>query len=209
MPPSPDQTQKLKREPQSLGCGDLTVWLSCPNCCAPSSTLLRLSPASQPSKRKDHTQWIILTSGTSTLTKSQVVSQIWRTPIFLEKQLLLLWKWCKIKEKDIPWIMLQKSISFDYFAVFLKGNPNSTYLQAVMESYGFPTSKAEERIVIGPQLSHGLNNQSVVEFPFNQHLKTACNDIISIWCFVYGWKSDIKMITIKNQNFILMADSSD
>ena len=64
---------------------------------------------------------------------------------------------------------LQKSISFDYFAGFLKGNPNSTYLQSVVESYGFPTSRAEERILIGPQLSHGLNNQSAVEFPFNQH----------------------------------------
>ena len=36
VPPFPDQTQKLKREPQSLGCGVMTVWLSCPNCCAPS-----------------------------------------------------------------------------------------------------------------------------------------------------------------------------
>ena len=43
------------------------------------------SPASQPSKLKDHTQWIVLTSGTSTLTKSQVVGQIWLTPIFSDK----------------------------------------------------------------------------------------------------------------------------
>ena len=61
-----------------------------------------------------------------------------------------------------------------------------------------------------------------MEFPYNQHLKTACNDIISIleqyksilfrvsiWCFVNGWKSDFKMITIRYQNFILTADSSD
>ena len=47
------------------------------------------SPASQPSERKDHTQWIVLTSGTSTLTKSQVVGQIWLTPIFSDKQLFL------------------------------------------------------------------------------------------------------------------------
>ena len=78
-----------------------------------------------------------------------------------------------------------------------------------MKSYGFPTSKAEERILIGPQLCYGVNNQSAVEFPYNQHLKTACNDIISIWCFVNGWKSDFKMITIRYQNFILMADSSN
>ena len=48
-----------------------------------------LSPASQPSKQKDHTQWIVLTSGTSTLTKSQVVGQIWMTPIFSDKLLFL------------------------------------------------------------------------------------------------------------------------
>ena len=85
----------------------------------------------------------VLTSGTSTLTKSQVVSQIWRTPIFLDKQLLLLCKWCKIKEKDIPWIISSKNLFLLIILLFfLKGNPNSTYLQSVMESYGFPTSKA-------------------------------------------------------------------
>ena len=51
-------------------------------------TMVCFSPASQPSKRKDHTQWIVLTSGTSTLTKSQVVGQIWITPIFSDKLLL-------------------------------------------------------------------------------------------------------------------------
>ena len=58
-----------------------------------------VSPASQPSKRKDHTQWMVLTSGTSTLTKSQVVGQIWMTPIFSDKLLLLLSKWCKTKKR--------------------------------------------------------------------------------------------------------------
>ena len=146
------------RQPLNRGGSDLKPLLANP------------SQASQPSKRKDHTQWIVLTSGTSTLTKSQVVSQIWRTPIFLVKQLLLLCKWCKIKEKDIPWIISSKNLFLLIILLFFfKGNPNSTYLQAVVESYGFPTSKAEERILIGPQLSHGLNNQSAVEFPFNQH----------------------------------------
>ena len=74
----------------------------------------------------------------------------------------------------------QKLKNFDYFVVILKGNPNSTLRHGALKSYGFPTSKAEERILIGPQLCFGVNNQSAVEFSYNQHLKTACNDIISI-----------------------------
>ena len=104
---------------------------------------------------------------------------------------------------------LQKLPNIDYFVGFLKGNPNSTFRHGALKSFGFPTSKAEERILIGPQFWYGVNNPSAVEFPYNQHLKTACNDIISIWCFVNGWKSDFKMITIRYQNFILKADSSD
>ena len=95
------------------------------------------------------------------------------------------------------------------FVGVLKGNPNSTFRHGALKSYGFPTSEAEEQILLGPQLCDGVNNQSAVEFPYNQHLKTACNDIISIWCFVNGWKSDFKMITIRYQNFILTAVSSD
>ena len=82
------------------------------------------SPASQPSKRKDHTQWIVLTSGTSTLTKSQVVGQIWMTPIFSDKLLLLLSKWCKTKEKDIPRIISSKNLFIlIILRVFLKEIP--------------------------------------------------------------------------------------
>ena len=34
----------------------------------------------------------------------------------------------------------------------LKGNPNSTFRHGALKSYGFPTSKAVERILIGRQL---------------------------------------------------------
>ena len=93
-----------------------------------------LSPASQPPKRKDHTQWIVLTSGPSTLTKSQVVGQIWMTPIFSGKLLLLLSKWCKTKEKDIPRIISSKNpFILIILCVFFKGNPNSTFRHAVLK----------------------------------------------------------------------------
>ena len=93
-----------------------------------------VSLASQPSKRKDHTQWIVLTSGTSTLTKSQVVGQIWMTPIFSDKLLLLLSKWCKTKEKDIPRIISSKNpFILIILCVFFKGNPNSTFRHAVLK----------------------------------------------------------------------------
>ena len=151
-----------------------------------------------------------MTSGTSTLTKSQIVGQNWPTLIFSDKQLLSICKWCKTKEKYIHWIISSKNLFIlIILLLFLKGKSNSTFWHAVLKPYGFPTSKAEERILIGPQLCHDLNNQSAVEFPYNQHLKAACYDSISIWCFVNGWKSDIKMKTIRYQNFILMADSSD
>ena len=86
--------------------------------------IIHISPASQPSKRKDHTQWIVLTSGTSTLTKSQVVGQIWMTPIYSDKLLLLLSKWCKTKEKDIPRIISFKNLFIlIILCVFLKEIP--------------------------------------------------------------------------------------
>ena len=71
-----------------------------------------------------------------------------------------------------------------------QSSSNSTFRHGALKSYGFPTSKAEEQILIGPQLCYGVDNQSAVEFPYNQHLKIACNDIISSWGFVNGWKSD-------------------
>ena len=65
--------------------------------CSQPSNIAHLSLASQPLKRKDHTQWIILTSGISTLTKFQVVGR--PTPMFSDLQLLPIYKWCKTKEK--------------------------------------------------------------------------------------------------------------
>ena len=78
------------------------------------------SPASQPSKRKDHVQWIVLASGTSTLIKFQNVGQIWLTAddhIFRQTTFTVMQMVSNKRKRHTLDNKLQKPLNFDYFVV--------------------------------------------------------------------------------------------
>ena len=128
-----------------------------------------------------------------------------RPSIVSDKQLLLLCKWCKTKEKSIPWTISSKNLLFRIILLlFLKEIPIQ-HFGMLLETLWFPYLQSRRAnsdwstiMSLSQQpISCGISIQSAS--------KTACNDIISIWYFVNA----VKMKTIRYQNFILTAESSD